>query len=127
MLPYLSETRGTSAIPIWCVTKRSFAAWRKKQPQAVQRWLKATGFEPTPGGHAVVPAGGRAKRAIAGVVLGVSDNGSPWDYAGLPVALRRGTYRIETDIIENLKRIYYFAKRISKALVEIDMAFKDED
>lgn len=97
-LPYLSETRGTSAIPIWCVTKRTFTTWRKKQPQAVQRWLKATGFEPTPGGHAIVPAGGRAKRAIAGVVLGVRENGSPWDYAGLPVALRRGTYRIETDI-----------------------------
>lgn len=98
MLPYLSETSRPSAIPIWPVTKRAFAAWRKKQPRMAQRWLKETGFDPVPGRHAAIPAGGRAKRAIAGVVLGVGEDVSPWDYAGLPTALRRGTFRIDAAL-----------------------------
>ena len=98
MLPYLSETRKASAIPIWSVTKRTFAAWRKKQPQFAQRWLKEVGFEPVPGRHAVIPASSGRKRAIAGVVVGVDEAVSPWDYAGLPTALRRGTYRIDAEL-----------------------------
>ncbi len=34
---------------------------------------------------------------------------------------RLNAYRIESDIIENYRRIYYFAKRIAKAIVEVDM------
>ena len=34
---------------------------------------------------------------------------------------RLNAYRIESDIIENYRRIYYFAKRIAKAIVQIDM------
>jgi phosphate:Na+ symporter len=34
---------------------------------------------------------------------------------------RMQVFRIESDIIENLRRIYYFAKRIAKAIVEEDM------
>ena len=30
---------------------------------------------------------------------------------------RLATYRLETELIENLKRIYYFAKRIAKSVV----------
>ena len=33
---------------------------------------------------------------------------------------RLNAYRIETDIVENLRRIYYFAKRIAKAIAEAD-------
>ena len=85
------------------MTKRTFAAWRKKQPQIAQRWLKEVGFEPVPGRHAVIPASGRKKRAIAGVVVGVDEDSSPWDYAGLPAALRRGTYRIDAALDTGLK------------------------
>ncbi len=34
---------------------------------------------------------------------------------------RLNAYRIESDIIENYRRIYYFAKRIGKAIVQVDM------
>ena len=98
MLPYLNETYRGSAIPIWSVTKRNFSAWRRKQPKIAQRWLKELGFEAEPGRHAVVPSAGRNKKAIAGVVVGVGEGISPWDYAGLPGALRRGTYRIDETI-----------------------------
>ncbi|MCH8110685.1 MAG: leucyl aminopeptidase family protein, partial [Proteobacteria bacterium] len=80
------------------MTKRTFAVWRKKQPQLAQRWLKELGFEPVPGRHAVIPASGGKKRAIAGVVVGVGEDDSPWNYAGLPTALRRGTYRIDAAL-----------------------------
>jgi phosphate:Na+ symporter len=30
---------------------------------------------------------------------------------------RQWTFRIETDIVENLKRLYYFEKRIAKAVL----------
>ncbi len=33
---------------------------------------------------------------------------------------RLALFRLETDSIEYLKRIYYFAKRIAKVVVEID-------
>lgn len=35
-------------------------------------------------------------------------------------------FRIEKDIIENLKRIYYFSKRIAKLVVETDMEYLAE-
>ena len=33
---------------------------------------------------------------------------------------RLQAFRIESDMIENLKRIYYFAKRVSKVVAEAD-------
>jgi phosphate:Na+ symporter len=38
---------------------------------------------------------------------------------------RLQTYRIETDMVENLRRIYYFAKRIAKAIAEQDTVRED--
>jgi len=35
---------------------------------------------------------------------------------------RTSTYRVETQLIEHLKRIYYFSKRIAKLVVEADAA-----
>ncbi|MFH1739194.1 MAG: Na/Pi cotransporter family protein [bacterium] len=35
---------------------------------------------------------------------------------------RPGLFRIESDIIENLKRVYYFSKRIAKAIIEAEAA-----
>jgi phosphate:Na+ symporter len=34
---------------------------------------------------------------------------------------RLGAYRVESDIVENYRRIYYFAKRVAKAIAEEDM------
>jgi phosphate:Na+ symporter len=34
---------------------------------------------------------------------------------------RLAAFRVETDIIENLKRIYYFAKRVAKVVIEQDV------
>ncbi len=34
---------------------------------------------------------------------------------------RLSAFRIESDIVENFRRIYYFAKRIAKAIAEVDM------
>ena len=36
------------------------------------------------------------------------------------------TFRVETDLIENLKRIYYFAKRIAKLVRAADVKGNDD-
>jgi phosphate:Na+ symporter len=38
---------------------------------------------------------------------------------------RLETYRLETELIENLKRVYYFAKRIAKAVIVEDTILHD--
>jgi phosphate:Na+ symporter len=38
---------------------------------------------------------------------------------------RLATYRMETELIENLKRVYYFAKRIAKTVVIEDVRVED--
>lgn len=40
---------------------------------------------------------------------------------------RLATFRIETEIVEYLKRVYYFAKRIAKAVDDSDLVFKQVD
>jgi phosphate:Na+ symporter len=37
---------------------------------------------------------------------------------------RLNTFRIETEIIEYLKRVYYFAKRIAKVVAEADLVYR---
>ena len=98
MLPYLSETGEATAIPIWPVTEKTYAAWRKGQPKLARDWLKQAGFRPTSGRHAVIPRSGTKKGAVAGVVLGVGSEANLWDYAGLPAALGQGKYRIDSKL-----------------------------
>ncbi len=40
---------------------------------------------------------------------------------------RLNTFRIESEIIEYLKRVYYFAKRIAKITVDADMVYRQVD
>ena len=37
---------------------------------------------------------------------------------------RLATFRIESEIIEYLKRVYYFAKRIAKVVAEADLVYR---
>jgi phosphate:Na+ symporter len=43
-----------------------------------------------------------------------------------PEPNRLQAFRIESDVIENFKRIYYFAKRIAKVVAEADTAYAQE-
>jgi phosphate:Na+ symporter len=40
---------------------------------------------------------------------------------------RLTAFRVETDIVESLKRIFYFAKRISKLVARVDMQYLSDD
>ena len=40
---------------------------------------------------------------------------------------RVSTYRVESALIENLRRVYYFAKRIAKEVTEIDVVAEDTE
>jgi phosphate:Na+ symporter len=40
---------------------------------------------------------------------------------------RLHSFRIESEIIEYLKRVYYFAKRIAKLIADADMVYRQVD
>lgn len=90
-LDHLTARAGKS-VPITPVTTSEFKGWLKAQRAPVRNWIEAVRFEPAPGKHALVP--GR-DGALARVVLGVEPGPDTWSYGGLPMALPRGTYRID--------------------------------
>ena len=98
MLPYFSEEAIAGAIPISLVTARGYAGWRKAQPRRVRDWLSQVGFRAVPGRHAAIPSSGEGAAALAGVLACIGTPAEPWDVGALPAALRRGTYRIDTDL-----------------------------
>ncbi|HXV63855.1 MAG TPA: leucyl aminopeptidase family protein [Vicinamibacteria bacterium] len=87
---YLIDPVGP-AIPIQPIEKKELPSWRARAGAIAQRWIEATSFDAAPGKSLLVP-GRNGEIEIA--LLGVSEP-SPWDWAGLPLELPRGTYRIE--------------------------------
>ncbi|HIE53719.1 MAG TPA: Na/Pi cotransporter family protein, partial [Chromatiaceae bacterium] len=61
----------------------------------------------------------RAKSRINQLSLGIEHHITRRMAADAP--RRRLTYQIETELLENLKRVYYFTKRISKIALENDL------
>jgi leucyl aminopeptidase len=97
VIPYLADATA-DASPIWPITRKGFAAWKKNQPPATARWAEACEFEAKPGRFLLVPGqGGR----LAGVLLGVAAEPDMWAYAGLPAALPEGLYSIAGKLRRN--------------------------
>ena len=69
--------------------------WLKKEPAAVQAWVKSAGFKAQPGQVSLVA--GKDGR-LARVLFGVRDHDGFWDYASLPTALPEGSYRIDARL-----------------------------
>ena len=40
---------------------------------------------------------------------------------------RLSTFRVESELIENLKHVYYFAKRIAKVVTVIDVKLNEDE
>src|ERR1700722_6419973 len=82
------------AIPVTLVGEEDLAAWLKRQPPRVKRWLEGHSFKAKPGSFVVVPDdAGKAAR----VVVGLSSPPSLWDLADLPYKLPAGIYKLDWD------------------------------
>ena len=85
-------TAGRGCVPIVPIEKAVFAAWRRRQPAALRRWVDSSGFSAEPGSVSLVAgADGRLQQ----VLMGVENHDGLWSYAGLPGRLPAGTYRID--------------------------------
>lgn len=85
--------------------------------------------------EAVINAVDRNDRELALMVINAKDdiNNTAEDIGGRLVERlvaedphRTSTYRVESQLIENYKRIYYFAKRIAKLLAATDVSGEDK-
>ena len=81
-----------ATIPIIPIETPVFAAWLKKQPAAMKRWVESAGFTAKAGEVSLVA--GR-DGALSTVLLGMEDHQGLWAYAGLPGTLPAGRYRID--------------------------------
>jgi len=81
-----------TTVPVTPVETAVFESWLKKEPGAVQAWVRSSGFKARAGQVCLV-AGKDGK--LARVIAGVRDHDGFWDYAGLPTALPKGSYRID--------------------------------
>lgn len=94
MKSYLS-TSAKNAIALKVVSKKSSAAWVKKQPAATQKWLESSGFKAEAGKYALLPS---ADGSLAQVLAVVADAPDMWSLAHLPAVLPKGAYKPEGDI-----------------------------
>ncbi|HUQ27530.1 MAG TPA: leucyl aminopeptidase family protein [Usitatibacter sp.] len=84
--------RNESAIPIEPITRAQLPAWLAAHPDS-RDWISTLGFKAEPGSHAFLPD---RKPSRARVLAAPTEGESVWAFAGLPMALPEGTYRLET-------------------------------
>ncbi len=96
MLNYLTTRKSASAVPLHLFPSKSgFKPWLKEQPESVQNWVSATGFQASAGEICCLPdADGRLQAVLAGV----TDLDEPWQVSKLPGALPKTRYSIETPL-----------------------------
>lgn len=86
------STADARTIPIIPIETAVFAAWLKKQPAAMKRWVESAGFTARPGEVSLVAG---KDGGLSSVLLGVEDHQGLWAYAALPERLPEGRYRID--------------------------------
>lgn len=91
---FRDKALGTT-VPVTPVETAVFDAWLKKEPAAVQAWVKSAGFKAQPGQVSLVAG---KDGGLARVLFGVRDHDGFWDYASLPTALPDGSYRIDARL-----------------------------
>ncbi len=81
-------------IPIDLVARTGLDEWLEGQPEAIRRWVRASGFEARPHTHCLVPD---TRHELDSVLVGVDDRADPWCCAALPAALPARRYRLRAD------------------------------
>ncbi len=82
------------SIPVEATDPAHLAATRRRLDSAQRRWLGDTGFEATPGSHALLAD---AKGKLVRVLVGVDASDPMAALAGLPCALPAGVYHLADD------------------------------
>lgn len=77
------------------VTATDLGQTVKELPPGVRRWVAHSGFEGKPGEVIQIPDG---EGAPGGVLVGVSERATPWEYAALPGKLAYGRYAFDDSL-----------------------------
>ena len=82
------------AVPVRALTAAALPAWLAEHGDE-RAWTERHRFTAKAGSFLVLPGGGGA---LAGVVAGVSEPATPWDFAPLAAGLPAGRYRLEPGL-----------------------------
>jgi leucyl aminopeptidase len=85
---------GTKGLPLYCVERTGFDAWRQLQVPEIGSWIDAHSFTGVSGSVLLLPGDG----GIAGAVLGVGDPLDPYSYAHAPFALPPGDWALASEL-----------------------------
>ena len=78
-------------IPIHVVTKADLSEWLAYADAETQAWVQSNEFRAEPGANVLLPG---PKGSLRGVLLGISDHPTPWEFAALPKTLPTGRYMV---------------------------------
>ncbi len=92
--------QGTKGLPLYCVERTGFDAWRQLQVPELGSWIDAHSFTGVSGSVLLLPGNG----GIAGAVLGVGDPLDPFSYAHAPFALPPGDWALASELDEDALR-----------------------
>ena len=99
-LPDCFASASDQALPLYCVERTGFDAWRRLQLPALGSWVDAQTFTAVSGSLLLLPG----ENGIAGAVLGIGDRNDPNSYAHAPFALPPGDWKLETDLDDDARR-----------------------
>ena len=99
-IPDCFAPEGTRGLPLYCVERTGFDAWRRLQVPEIGSWIDAHTFTATSGSVLLLPGDG----GIAGAVLGIGDPQDPFSYAHAPLALPPGDWAIAEALDEDARR-----------------------
>jgi leucyl aminopeptidase len=88
LLECLAEAGAEHALPLWTVRPATLAALREGMAAGHRAWLGACGFTGRMGEIALLPGGDDG--GLAGAVLGLGEDRSPWPFGALPFGLPAG-------------------------------------
>lgn len=91
---------GVRGLPLYCVERTGFDAWRRLQLPELGAWIDAQTFNAVSGSVLLLPGNG----GIAGAVLGIGDPQDPFSYAHAPFALPPGDWALATELADDARR-----------------------
>ena len=91
LIPLCSETLEANA----STRIAAFDAWFADQSDSLKSWVTSSGFNAKSG--TVCPLPGE-DGTLVGVLVGLGEAPSLWDWAAIPGALSQGTYRLEANL-----------------------------
>ena len=97
MTRYLAARPTADTIPIHAVRRSQLKQFLDGQAKSTRAWAESTDYKARPGEVCLVP--GR-DGSLGRVLVGTSGKGC-WDWAGLPLRLPKGRYRIDQELSPN--------------------------